>query len=279
MDEREQELSELRNYGHKLLEEMKYPSIIAMLQETITHMADIAEEYSREADKWHSKYDECAEQNRNLQRQIEDLTKAGEQKNNELCTVISKQAEQIKSMSHDFEQKLDELRSYRNQEVEGYRDKVQALISTQATLDKLISDVEAEKRQLEDKIRQCDKEKAEYENKQLEYEIQIEDNRTKLDEYPGLFNYKLNAENKIAEAQKAADDKVDEANRKVDDLTKKYNDEVELRKKLEEELGKLKDQLQGNTDNPTSEELNCQDDVVERREEQSAHDDDDDGTR
>lgn len=279
MDEREQELSELRDYGYKLLEEMKYPNIISMLQETITHIADIAEEYSGEADKWHSKYDECAKQNENLREQIKDLTNTGEQQNKEFRAVIGEQAKKIEDISREFEKKLDELRFYRDQEIEDYRNKVQALTATQKTLDEMIVDVKSKKRQLENDIQRCNEEKAKYEDTRLEYAQQIEDNQTKLDEYESLFKYKMEAETKITKIQNEADNKVSKANSEIAELTKKYNDETDLRQKLEKELDVLKNQLQNNADNLNSEEQNLQNGIVEQQEKQPSQDDDEDGTR
>ena len=280
MDERRRELSELRDYGHKLLEELRYPNVISMLQQTITHISGIAEEYSNEADKWHEKYDECLAQNDKLQGQIEDLTVAGDRQNKELRDVIDAQAQKIASMSADFAQQMEELRLHRNQEIDSHGEKLQALVATQAMLDKMSDEVEENQRKLDDEIKRCEAEKAEYENKRKEYEDKIEVNQAKLDEYQTLFDYKLKAEARIAEAQKAADDKDSEAKETIEALTKQYNDEKTLREKLEAELAELKKQLSGNADAPTGESPDSQAYASEGQNEHSSNDDDeDDSTR
>ena len=106
MDERGRELDELRDYGHKLLDELRYPNVISMLQQTITHISGIAEEFSNEADKWHEKYDECFAQNEKLQGQIEDLTAAAERHNQELRAVIDAQAQKIEYMNTFFAKQM-----------------------------------------------------------------------------------------------------------------------------------------------------------------------------
>lgn len=276
MDERKQELGELRDYGHKLLEKLRYPDVISMLQQTITHISGIAEEYSNEADKWHEKYDECFAQNEKLQGQIEDLSAAAERQNQELCDVIDTQARKIENMSADFAKQMEELRSYRNQEINSHGEKVQALVATQAVLDKMSCEVEETKRKLDDEISQYEAEKAEYENKRKEYEDKIEVNQAKLDEYQTLFDYKLNAEARIAEVQKATDDKDIEAKEAIEALTKQYNDEKTLREKLEAELIELKKQHGSNANAPEGETPNSQGDSSEGQNEHSSNDDDDD---
>ena len=276
MDERRQELTELRNYGHKLLEEMRYPSIIGMLQETISHIADIAEEYSAEAEKWHDKYDECAAQNENLQKQINDLIKEEEQENQKLCNVIKEQAEKIESMSRDFATKMEELRTHRDQEIEEYNGKLQALIATQTTLDNLKNEVEQKKSKLEEDIQKCNEEKTNYENKRLEYERQIEDNQAKLNEYDSLYQFKLDSQKTIDDAIQAAEGKIKAANDTATEWERKYGEEYTLREKLEKEIESLKNQLQGNVDTSHSMDNQTQEGFTETQGENPNHDDDDD---
>ena len=64
MDERGEQLEELHGYAGKLLEEMRNPDLIDLLQETTTQLHDIAIEYSREVDSWRDKYEESEKQNR-----------------------------------------------------------------------------------------------------------------------------------------------------------------------------------------------------------------------
>ena len=280
MDERGQELTELRDYGHKLLEEMRYPNIIGMLQETISHIADIAEEYSVEAEKWHNKYDECAEQNEKLQRKITDLTTAGQQENKELCAVIDKQAKKIESMGVEFARKMDELRSHRNQEIEEYNEKLQALIATQTTLDNLKCEVAEKENKLEEDRQRCNEEKTNCESKRLEYKQQIEDNQAKLNEYDSLYQFKLEAQQKIDEATQSAETKIKAANDTAAEWERKYGEEYTLREKLEKEIESLKNQLQNNAATSQNTENQSQEEFTEKRDEHPNHDDDDDdGTK
>ena len=280
MDERGQELNELRDYGHKLLEELRYPDIISMLGDTFTHLADVAEEYSREADKWHNKYDECVSQNEMLQEKIEKLTEAGEHQNQELSRIIETQAQRIESMGKEFKQQLTKLRSHRNSEIEEYGNKVQALIATQTTLDKMTAEVEAAKHNLEESIRRYDEEKSSYEEKRIEYESQIELNQMKLDDYQNLFKFKQDAQNRIDAVQQEADNKVKAAEKEIDKWNRKYDEEHTLRLKIEKENNRLKKQLQGSMDNSS----NCGDvqqgGASERQGDASSLcDDDEDGTK
>ena len=280
MDERGQELTELRDYGHKLLEEMRYPNIIGMLQETISHISNIAEEYSVEAEKWHNKYDECAKQNDNLQKQITDLTKTGKQENEKLRAVIDEQAKKIESMGDEFAKKMDELRSHRNQEIEEYNEKLQALIATQTTLDSLKCEVAEKESKLDKDIQSCNDEKTKCESKRLEYEQQIEDNQAKLNEYDSLYQFKLEAQQKIDNATQSAETKIKAANDTATEWERKYGEEYTLREKLEKEIESLKNQLQDNAAASQNTENQSQEEFSEKRDEHpNQDDDDDDGTR
>ena len=274
MDEREKELDELRNYGHKLLEELRCPDVIGMLQETITHISSIAEEYSHEVDEWRGKYDECSAQNEKLQRQIEDLKSAGGRQNQELREIIKEQARQIERMGSGFAEKMEALRSYRDQEINEHKAKLQALIDTQTALDKMKNEVLEEKQKLEKDIDQCEKEKAEYEAKRKEYEEQIELNQAKLDEYQALFDYKLEAEQRITEAKNTANEKDEEAKATIKDLSQKYEQEKKLREDCEAALNKLQNQLTGN-ENAYDNGQNAEG----QNEQPHRDDDDDDSTR
>lgn len=273
MDERGQELNELRDYGYKLLEELRYPDIIGMLRDTMTHLADVAKEYSREADKWHNKYDECALQIGELKEKITSLTEASN------CQKESFHTQTV-TLKRDLGKKITELRSYRDSEIAEYGSKVNALIATQSALDKMTAEVEAEKRNLKESIRRCDEEKSSYENKRTEYESQIELNQVKLDDYQNLFDFKRNAQNQIDAVQQAAADKVDAANIKIDEWKLKYDKEHKLRVKIEEENIRLKEQLQGSMDNSTNDGNTQQGGATERQDETSSLcDDDEDGTK
>lgn len=276
MDKRGQELNELRDYGYKLLEELRYPDIISMLRDTMTHLADIAGEYSTEAGKWHNKYDECALQIGKLQEQITILTEASNGQNNSLQTQTVK----FDTLKRDLGRKITELRSYRDSEIAEYGSKVQALIATQTTLDKMTAEVEANKHNLEESIRRCKEEKSSYKEKRTELENQIELNQMKLDDYQNLFDFKLNAKNQIDAVQQAADDKVDAANIEIAEWKRKYDEEHTLRVKVEEENVRLKKQLQGSMDNSTNDSDTQQGEASERQGETSSLcDDDEDGTK
>ena len=261
MDERKRELSALRNYGDKLLEEMRYPSLISMLQETISHITNIAEEYSEEAEKWHNKYDELSERNRILDKQISDLTDKGEKHNTRLCGSINAQAEKIERMNNDFAIKMDGLRGYRDQEIREYSSKLDMLIETQQTLNKLKTDVENIKKQLEKARQECEKEKSKYESERNKYQNQIEVNKTKLGEYEKLYKYKLDAEKKISKVEKDADDKVAAADKTAADWERKYGEEYTKREQLENELNSLKERLNGTTENIKQEGCNSANDT------------------
>lgn len=276
MDERGQELTELRDYGRKLLEEMRYPNIIGMLQETISHIADIAEEYSAEAEKWHNKYDECAGQNENLQKQITDLTKTGKQENEKLRAVIDEQAKKIKSMGDNFAMKMDELRSHRNKEIEEYNGKLQALIATQITLDSLKCEVAKKESKLEEDRQRFNEEKNNCESKQLEYEQQIKDNKDKLNEYDSLYQFKLGAQKKIDDAIQSADAKIKAANDTATEWERKYGEQYTLREKLEKEIESLKNHLQNNAGASQSTENQSREEFAETRGEHPNYEDEDD---
>ena len=276
MHERDQELTELRNYGHKLLNELRYPKIIGMLQENIMHIANIAEEYSKEADMWHSKYNECLAKNEERQEQIKNLIKANDLQSTKFSTVINNQAEKINEMKQNFERKLEELRSHRNDEIAEYGRKVQALADTQAYLDTIKGETEDLKCKLEQEICQCDEKKKDYENKRDEYLQQIEDNKAKISEYADLYQFKLDAQKKIADAMQAANDKESEANDAIADLNEKYGKEIELREKLESELEELKNKLNGSVGSTDSKDIQYPVVTAEAHNVQQNHDDDDD---
>ena len=240
MDNLKQELDELCSYSNKLLDEIRHQDIIATLQELISHIANIANEYSKEAEQWHNKYVECAEQNENLQNKITDLTEANKQQNENLRNIIAEQAETIKEMRRNFEQKLDELRSHRDKEIDNYNRKVQELITANTTLKTIRDEFETAKRQLEEATERCNNEKANYEEKRIECERQIEVNKSKLDGYDELFNYKMNAESKLAEVQKAATAKENEG---INNYIKSISEPLYTKDDMIERLEKVKEEM------------------------------------
>ncbi len=258
MDERRQELDELQNYGRRLLEEMRYPDIIGMLQETISHIAAIAEEYSAEAQNWHGKYEESAGRNEELQEQIADMTERGKQENQKLCEVIEKQANEIERMGSEFAEKIEELRKAHTQETEEYSKKLQKLLAVQKSLDSLKQDVEEKQEQLEKDLEACRQEKIGYENVKAECEQQIKVNQYKLDTYERLYQFELDAQQKIRNAEQEAAREIEAANNAAFEWEKKYHKEHELREKIEKEKKSLQEMLRSKDDTSGSTEDSCQ---------------------
>ena len=284
MDERGQELNELRDYGNKLLEEMRYPNLIGMLQETLTHLHDIACEYSRDADLWHRKYNACAEEKQALQEEIQHRIGAWEEQKAEWRSVIKVQTDKIQEMDRDFQYKLDELRVYRDREIGNYNDRVQSLLTAQSALGKMKNDLEEEKRRLEDAHRKCDEAKAEhekakeeYEEKRRECEQQMERNRDKIEGYEVLFIEKMNVQSKIEKIEKDAAEKVEAANKEIAEWNRRYDAEHVLREKITKELEELKKKLQGNEDSNNDRSNAFQgDEMMREAYAPTAFDDDDD---
>lgn len=247
MDERGQELNDLRDYGARLLEEMKYPELIGMLQETMTHLHDIATEYAADAEGWHVKYDECAAQNIALQKKLENLASALERQKEDMSAVIYTQSAEIRQMGQEFECKLNELRSYRDAEVAEYNQRVQALLATQEVLQQKQEKLAVQEQQLAEERQHCENERKAVERTREEYEEQIELNRAKLDDYPALFDYKMNAKKKIDDAQKAADDQVNAMRKERDEWKHQHDKEHYWREIFEKELVELKKRLNENT--------------------------------
>jgi len=247
MDERGQELNDLRDYGARLLEEMKYPELIGMLQETMTHLHDIATEYAKDAEGWHVKYDASAAQNIALQKKLENLASALERQKEDMSAVIYAQSDEIRQMGQEFECKLNELRSYRDAEVAEYNQRVQALLATQEVLQQKKEKLAVQEQQLAEERQHCENERKAVERTRAEYEEQIELNRAKLDEYSALFDYKMNAKKKIDDAQKAADDQVNAMRKERDEWKRQHDKEHYWREIFEKELVELKKRLNENT--------------------------------
>lgn len=191
MDKREKELTELRDYGGKLLEKMKYPDIIHMLQGTMTYLTDIAREYAQEADDWHKKYDACKEQQEQLQAQFDKLLKDSKQRNSDLCGRLDTQREEIERLKQTFDERLKELRSYRDEEIKTYHDRVQSLSKAQETLDTLKDKVQDEQKRLKEKQNMCSAEQEKCEEERRAIENQRRNNQEKLDHYQTLFDENL----------------------------------------------------------------------------------------
>ena len=247
MDERGQELNDLRDYGARLLEEMKYPELIGMLQETMTHLHDIATEYAADAEGWHVKYDACAAQNIALQKKLENLASALDRQKEDMSAVIYAQSDEIRQIGQEFECKLNELRSYRDAEVAEYNQRVQALLATQEVLQQKKEKLAVQEQQLAEERQHCENERKAVERTRAEYEEQIELNRAKLDEYSALFDYKMNAKKKIDDAQKAADDQVNAMRKERDEWKRQHDKEHYWREIFEKELVELKKRLNENT--------------------------------
>lgn len=279
MDERGQDLEELKVYGGKLLEEMRQPKLIDMLQETMEHLHNVALEYSREADDWHSKYDRSQAENEELRRQLADIKKLGETQNDEWRNAVKNQSEVLKSMEGSLQQQFDSMRSHRDREVDGYKLKVENLIQTLKTLDDLKSELETAKQDLEEKIRLRDEEKLNYEAERAELKKQFNLNRDKITGYEELDKKLRKAQSDIANAQNAANDTINAANATAADWERKYGEEYSLRVKLEEELATLTQQLQSSDANKAGEDADGQEQSDDVQQSETQDDDDDDGTK
>ena len=207
VDERGQELNELRNYGVKLLEEMKYPKLIGMLQETMTHLHDIASEYAADAERWHSKYDTSVAQNTVLQENLQNISAVMQQQQSDMGMVIKRQSEQIKQMGQDFKSKLDALRSYRDTEIERYNERVQGLLAAQDSLRQM-------KEELSAKTEELAKAQQRYQDREKK------------------------AEEKF---RKTADEQLDAVRKESADWRQRYEKERELRENSERECQRLRE--------------------------------------
>ena len=279
MDERGQDLEELKVYGGKLLEEMRQPKLIDMLQETMEHLHNVAIEYSREANDWHLKYDMSQAENEKLRRQLADIKKLGETQNDEWRNAVNHQSEVLKSMEGNLQQQFDSMRLHRDREVDDYKFKVEKLIQTQKTLDALKGEVETAKQDLEGKIRLRDEEKSNYEAKRAELEDQMNLNHDKITGYEELDQKLRNAQSEIANAQNAADDTINAANATAAEWERKYCEEYSLRVKLEEELATLKQRLQSSDANKAGENADGQEQSADVQSSETQDDDDDDSTK
>ena len=279
MDERGQDLEELKVYGGKLLEEMRQPKLIDMLQETMEHLHNVALEYSREADDWHSKYDKSQAENEELRRQLADIKKLGETQNDEWRNAVKNQSEVLKSMEGSLQQQFDSMRSHRDREVDDYKCKVEKLIQTQKILDAIKGELETAKQDLEEKIRLYDEKKANCEAKRVELEDQINLNRDKITGYEELDKKLRKAQSDIANAQNAADDEINTANATAAYWERKYGEENSLRVKLEEELANLKQRLQSSDANKAGENADGQEQPADFQSSATQDDDDDDSTK
>lgn len=279
MDERGQDLEELKVYGGKLLEEMRQPKLIDMLQETMEHLHNVAIEYSREANDWHLKYDMSQAENEKLRRQLADIKKLGETQNDEWRNAVNHQSEVLKSMEGNLQQHFDSMRLHRDREVDDYKFKVEKLIQTQKTLDALKGEVETAKQDLEGKIRLRDEEKSNYEAKRAELEDQMNLNHDKITGYEELDQKLRNAQSEIANAQNAADDTINAANATAAEWERKYCEEYSLRVKLEEELATLKQRLQSSDANKAGENADGQEQPADVQSSETQDDDDDDSTK
>lgn len=279
MDERGQALEELKGYGGKLLEEMRQPKLIDMLQETMEHLHNVAIEYSREADDWHLKYDMSQDENEKLRRQLADIKKLGETQNDEWRNAVKNQSEVLKSMEGSLQKQFDSMRLHRDREVDAYKCKVENLIQTQKTLDALKGEVETAKQDLEEKIRLCDEEKANCEAKRVELKDLINLNHDKITGYDELDQKLRNAQSKIANAQNDAEKKINAANATAADWERKYGEEYSLRVKLEEELATLKQRLQSSDANRAGENADGQEQPADVQSSKTQDDDDDDSTK
>lgn len=240
MDEREQELSELRDYGTRLLKEMQYPELLAMLHETITHLHDIASEYARDAEMWHGKYEESADQNVALQKRLADLPAAWESEKKELRGVIEHQSGEINALNAQFQAKLEALRSYRDDEIAAYNERVQEMLSAQSAWEQMKQAYEKEKAQLEEERQNCEILSQECRQKYNEYQTHLETNQEKLNEYETLFNDRMREQMRINEVQHKADAQIRAIREERDDWKGKYEKERYWREKFENELTTLK---------------------------------------
>ena len=281
MDERGQELNDLRDYGARLLEEMKYPELIGMLQETMTHLHDIATEYAKDAEEWHVKYDACAAQNIALQKKLENLVSALDRQKEDMSAVIYAQSDEIRQMGQEFERKMDELRAYRDAEVAEYNQRVQALLATQEVLQQKKEKLAVQEQQLAEERQHCENERKEAEKTRTDYEEQIKFNQMKIEAYQELSNYKRNVQLEIDNAKKAADDRLNAMRKERDEWKRQHDKEHYWREIFEKELVELKKRLNENTA-PAVEEQHPSAEAAQRQEITPFHkdeDDDEDGTR
>lgn len=240
MDEREQELNELRDYGARLLKEMQYPELIAMLEETIKHLHDIASEYARDAKMWRGKYEESADQNGALQTRLAELTAALAAQKKELQGVIAHQSDEIVALNAQFQAKLDALRSYRDDEIAVYNERGQAMLSAQSAWEQMKQECENEKAKLEEERKSCEILSQECRQKQNEYQTHLEINQEKLNDYDRHFTEELDTQNRINEVQRKADEQICAIREERDDWKGKYEKERSWREKFENELTILK---------------------------------------
>ncbi|MBR1420494.1 MAG: hypothetical protein IJ575_05510 [Selenomonadaceae bacterium] len=267
MDERGEQLEELHGYAGKLLEEMRNPDLIDLLQETTTHLHDIAIEYSREADSWRDKYEESEKRNRDLQNTVDILT----DQNTRLRNDLEDQTEKIRALDQDlsrnFQTKLDELREYRDREIFDYNQKVRSMIEAQQYL-------ADEKSKYEQLNRDLENAKRESEEKRDEYDHLIRDNQSKLEDYDRLCEVERNAEQRINDTIQDANSKIQSANDERDSWKQKFFEEQGKREGLEQELANLKNQLQANSNHENGENMqpNSSETPVENQEDSSNSD-------
>lgn len=241
VDERGQELNELRNYGVKLLEEMKYPKLIGMLQETMTHLHDIASEYAADAERWHSKYDTSVAQNTVLQENLQNISAVMQQQQSDMGMVIKRQSEQIKQMGQDFKSKLDALRSYRDTEIERYNERVQGLLAAQDSLRQMKEELSAKTEELAKAQQRYQDREKKAEEKQRMYERWYALNQEKIEAYDSLYNDKLKSEEKMKNFRKTADEQLDAVRKESADWRQQYEKERELRENSERECQRLRE--------------------------------------
>lgn len=281
MDERGQELNELRDYGAKLLEEMKYPDLIGMLQETMTHLHDIATEYATDAKHWHDKYDACEAQNVAMQQEMKNLTAALDRQKDEMAAVVNAQSDNIRRMGQEFERKLDELRSYRDAEVAEYNKRVQTMLATQEVLQQKKEMLAVQEQRLAEARQLCENERKDLEKTREEYENQIKFNQMKIEAYPELSDDKRNYKKQLDDAKKVADDQLNSMRRERDAWKDKHDKEQHLRVLIENKLGKLQKDRQEKAASPVGEQRPSED-AAQRQKITPFHKDEDeyeDGTR
>ena len=273
MDEREQELNALREYGFGLLEKMRYPELLEMLQGILTHLHDIAVEYSNEANSWRVRYDECEAHNQKLQQQLQDLKAANNAQVDKLQKTIQIQSDTIESLEKDFNSKLNELRSYRDNEVKNYNAHVQELILTRQSLDNM-------KRNLEDNLNKCISErsslerlKSDCEETRADLQREISINKTKLDRYDELDKFQREAQAKIDQLEKTLAGKDKDVDDTINDLKNKLEAAQERNLELERELD---EKSRPSSDNDDSVIQDSEPVYQEIAEENFAHNDDED---
>ena len=242
MDERRRDLNELQSYGNRLLEEMKYPDLMGMLRETISHLHGMAEEYADEANDWRMKYETCAQKNETLQHCIAELENAAEKQEEE----FRKRAEKI---GKDFQQKFDELRSHRDKEIDDYAEKIHSFVAAQGSLEQMQKELAKAKKKHEAELKKYAKAAEEQENARQQYENQIAANQAKIDAYQDLFDFKLNAEAERRKFQEQYEDKLKYADQAYEELATTCNDIKKRNDTLEQENEQLKQQLQSHSGN------------------------------